>query len=1244
MNLASRTMPEGENTPQSPPLTPEEIAEYFPQFEILEYLGRGGMGIVYKARQKVLDRIVAIKVLAGERRDDPQFKARFSSEAKILAKLSHPNIVTIHDFGENNGMFYLVMEYVDGVNLRDVLHDGRMEPDQALAIVPPICEALQYAHDLGIVHRDIKPENILMDQAGRVKIADFGIATLVGVAAESSGTPPYMAPEQETADGTVDHRADIYALGVVFYEMLTGESPERDPSQPSQHVEIDVRLDEIVLRALKKEPEQRYQTAGEFRTMVETMVSERRTPTVAPKSRVDRRATTFGAVLGGVCGMMAVLYTGIMPPLTPLWQKVVMSLVICSVVTVVFILGSWLGAKNLRGRRASSSREMDAAEGDGLKDPPAVTAGPASLDEPQPSTTTKMPAYWRLQGVDRRSKRTIFGLPLWHVATGVDPSTGRHRTARGIIAIGDRAQGVVALGGVAMGVFAFGGASIGLVSWGGLAVGLFAVGGCGVALIAAFAGMAIAPVALGGMAVGWYTFGGQGFGVHVASAITQDPEGLRFFDRWAIPLIIRMSIVNVLLVPVFLLFSVGLPYWFKRNELAKRDTNTIKHVSPAKALMLATIILGMVVAAGISMFQFVPEMNNQNTTSITKSKSAENTPEQVAREFMDAMREKETTRASALLTKELQQGHVMVHLPHFATWFASFYSSAPERLTEFKQWLRDGEYAAVRLAAPSDEEKRTLCLVLQQTSDGWRIAGIDDMPRDGNLAHMLAGHRNSLEGKTNSRISAKIVVEEAALHFLVAVREKDEKTLRALCIDRVKGWADALVGHFSMELRERFKQSTGKEFTLYPGKSLVDGDLAVVQCVAAADLQPKLKNNTLVLYFCRTETGWKVWTLQGGPVSKSLDKHLEQARKWAAKWKTTPDTKGSDKTQTTPEQVARSFMNALRRRNSEQAAKLIDRPIARRELDNLGLLMNQLYGADPKRLTSFTEWFHEKPYAVAALSAPPGKPDKKLVLILKRIGKTWKVTGGPFPSNSDTSLVDHLRRVIKDRERGVDQTKALRVRTLSTMREYAVALATCLADTTALPPDLQTLVDKKYLRELTLIKNHKTGKMEPPLYHGDPDLRMEGLDVTKYVLLASPSPDKNGKRVVGFLDSSVKMIDEADYQQLLKAQQKPLMERTVDSFLKSCATGGVDTGKKMFKAREMTKFIEEYGSGEKAHRDHHDKLPPVMRFAIAKSTGEPSPEFVAYLRSISEAGDSKHKAQALLLLRVFGITPRNEND
>ncbi len=189
---------------------------------------------------------------------------RFSREARALGKLNHPNIVAVHDSGEANGLYYFVMEYVDGVNLRHLLREKSLPPKEALAIVPQVCDALQFAHDEGIMHRDIKPENILIDKKGRVKIADFGLAKLVGQdhvddnltkAHEVMGTIRYMAPEQMEGAKDIDHRADIYSLGVVFYELLTRELPLGRFPPPSKRVQIDVRLDEIVLRALEKEPE-----------------------------------------------------------------------------------------------------------------------------------------------------------------------------------------------------------------------------------------------------------------------------------------------------------------------------------------------------------------------------------------------------------------------------------------------------------------------------------------------------------------------------------------------------------------------------------------------------------------------------------------------------------------------------------------------------------------------------------------------------------------------------------------------------------------------------------------------------------------------------------------------------------------------------------------------------------------------------------------------------------------------------
>src|SRR5678815_5555226 len=172
------TSTQSETKPFEPP-TVEEVAKWFPQLEILAFIGKGGMGAVYKARQPALDRLVALKILPPQA-VSPGFAERFNREARALARLSHPNIVGVHEFGQVNGQPFFIMEFVDGPNLRQLERAGRLSPREALLIVPQICEALQFAHDEGIVHRDIKPENILLDKKGRVKIADFGIAKIVG--------------------------------------------------------------------------------------------------------------------------------------------------------------------------------------------------------------------------------------------------------------------------------------------------------------------------------------------------------------------------------------------------------------------------------------------------------------------------------------------------------------------------------------------------------------------------------------------------------------------------------------------------------------------------------------------------------------------------------------------------------------------------------------------------------------------------------------------------------------------------------------------------------------------------------------------------------------------------------------------------------------------------------------------------------------------------------------------------------
>ena len=284
------TGPEDAPRPQPPSLA--AVSAAFPQLEILELIGHGGMGAVFKARQPKLDRLVALKLLPASLAErDAAFAGRFEREGRLLARLHHPNIVAVHDSGTAGGFFYLLMEFVEGVNLRQAMRSRRFTPAQALAIVPHICDALQFAHEEGVLHRDIKPENILLDAKGRVKLADFGIAKLVGDgtggthtthdsheshpglthSGSTLGTPSYMAPEQRDTPGAVDHRADIYSLGVVFYELLTGELPVGKFAPPSTLSAADPRVDAIVQQALEKERERRQSSAGEVKTQVEAM-------------------------------------------------------------------------------------------------------------------------------------------------------------------------------------------------------------------------------------------------------------------------------------------------------------------------------------------------------------------------------------------------------------------------------------------------------------------------------------------------------------------------------------------------------------------------------------------------------------------------------------------------------------------------------------------------------------------------------------------------------------------------------------------------------------------------------------------------------------------------------------------------------------------------------------------------------------------------------------------------------------
>ena len=253
------------------------------RYEIISILGRGGMGAVYKARDSRLDRLVAVKILPLELGENSEALARFQREAKSLAALDHPNIINIHDYGQTtDGHLYFVMEFINGQDLHELRKSGNIDLSAALDIISQTCAALHFAHEKGIIHRDIKPANILVGTDGRVRVADFGLAKTLATQSQQQidptltatgtamGTPDYMAPEQK--DGQrVDHRADIYALGVMLYDLLTGAPPRGAWSAPSQKVEIDVRLDEIIIKSLQENPIERYQAISEVKTDIDSV-------------------------------------------------------------------------------------------------------------------------------------------------------------------------------------------------------------------------------------------------------------------------------------------------------------------------------------------------------------------------------------------------------------------------------------------------------------------------------------------------------------------------------------------------------------------------------------------------------------------------------------------------------------------------------------------------------------------------------------------------------------------------------------------------------------------------------------------------------------------------------------------------------------------------------------------------------------------------------------------------------------
>lgn len=296
----------------------EELNAILPAYRFLALIGRGGMGAVFKATQVSLNRPVAIKVLPTKLLEDADanLPKRFRQEALTMARLTHPGIVSVYESGESQGLLYIVMEFIDGADLaRTIREKGKITPELSSQWLIQVCEALQCAHQNGVVHRDLKPANLLINRDGRVKIADFGLAqhhdeALRGLTRTnlSIGTPDFLAPEAWTPNTTLDGRADLYALGVTLYQMLTGEIPRGFWEMPSDRVGTDPRFDAIIERAMQPKPDARYQSAAELQLDLErigTGAAAPRPPQNSPETVTTpaggQRPRSF-AVLAVLCG------------------------------------------------------------------------------------------------------------------------------------------------------------------------------------------------------------------------------------------------------------------------------------------------------------------------------------------------------------------------------------------------------------------------------------------------------------------------------------------------------------------------------------------------------------------------------------------------------------------------------------------------------------------------------------------------------------------------------------------------------------------------------------------------------------------------------------------------------------------------------------------------------------------------------------------------------------------------------
>ncbi|MGJ8697832.1 MAG: protein kinase domain-containing protein [Verrucomicrobiaceae bacterium] len=267
---------------------PEELSALIPSYDVTQLIAVGGMGAVYEAVQTSLDRKVAIKLLPAEFADE-SFRKQFAAEARAMAQLNHPNLIGIYDFGEADGMPYIVMEHVPGKSLYYSSYNKKIDQAVAIKLITEVCEGLAHAHDHNIIHRDIKPANILLDQGAHAKIGDFGLASASDESDEEGivyGTPGYAAPEILIDAANVGKPSDIFAIGVMLHQLLTGQMPDDDPRPASRQARCDPRIDRIIRKATKENPAERYQDATEMaadlKAIASTLASSKSLVTASP--------------------------------------------------------------------------------------------------------------------------------------------------------------------------------------------------------------------------------------------------------------------------------------------------------------------------------------------------------------------------------------------------------------------------------------------------------------------------------------------------------------------------------------------------------------------------------------------------------------------------------------------------------------------------------------------------------------------------------------------------------------------------------------------------------------------------------------------------------------------------------------------------------------------------------------------------------------------------------------------------